>query len=279
MTTWDRGQGIQALPVYAGITEISYTDTDVYIRTSNLGYHIMGPWFGETGNLFPNYPANQADIYRFPRSPSIPVDKTATAGGSVGYMVDGVTLFDSRDAFSYDTSQGVDDGPGAAVGVNGDDVWNRDAYINEGATFDNAVALTTPPIPGDLHEVAYNLLIAKDQELNSPAVVPSNVVINVDLPTDAPALLNVTNGNIVRVTSATVGGVAATWDNGDITIAGVSTAAARVDEAGNPDPLSVVIEFDVASSGLVSGLSYDIVITFPGNDGRVITATHQFQIP
>ncbi|MFT6179912.1 MAG: arylsulfatase A-like enzyme [Akkermansiaceae bacterium] len=140
VTTWSRGQGTQDAPVYAGITEISHTTTDVYIRTSNLGLHIMGPWYGGNGNLFPNYPANQADIYRFPRAPVIPASKTGTGLGVIGYMVDGIALFDSRDAFSYDTSQGVDDGPGAGAAVNGDDVWNRDAYVNESDTFDNAFA-------------------------------------------------------------------------------------------------------------------------------------------
>ncbi len=140
VTTWSRGQGTQADPVYAGITEISYDSTDVYIRTSNLGLHIMGPWYGGNNNLFPNYPANQADIYRFPLTPVISTNKTPTGLGVIGYMVDGVALFDSRDAFSYDTSQAVDDGPGAAAGVNGDDVWNRDAYINESDTFDPAFA-------------------------------------------------------------------------------------------------------------------------------------------
>lgn len=140
VTTWNRGAGVQNDPAYAGITEISHTTTDVYIRTSNLGLHIMGPWYGGNGNLFPNYPANQADIYRFPRTPVIPSTKTGTGLGVIGYMVDGIALFDSRDAFSYDTSQAVDDGPGAAGGVNGDDVWNRDAYINESDTFDNAFA-------------------------------------------------------------------------------------------------------------------------------------------
>ena len=140
VTTWSRGRGTQADPVYAGITEISHTATDVYLRTSNLGLHIMGPWYGGNGNLFPNYPANQADIYRFPRNPVIPTTKTGTGLGVIGYMVDGIALFDSRDAFSYDTSEGVDDGPGAAGNINGDDVWNRDAYINEGVTFDNAFA-------------------------------------------------------------------------------------------------------------------------------------------
>ncbi|MDE0860722.1 MAG: sulfatase-like hydrolase/transferase [Akkermansiaceae bacterium] len=140
VTTWNRGAGIQADPAYAGITEISSTATDVYIRTSNLGLHVMGPWYGRNGNLFPNYPANQADIYRFSRTPAIPTTKTGTGLGVIGYMVDGIALFDSRDAFSYDTSQAVDDGPGAGGAVNGDDIWNRDAYINESDTFDNAFA-------------------------------------------------------------------------------------------------------------------------------------------
>jgi len=34
VTTWNRGDGVQDQPVYAGITEISSTNTDVYIRTS-----------------------------------------------------------------------------------------------------------------------------------------------------------------------------------------------------------------------------------------------------
>ncbi len=140
VTTWSRGQGSQLQPVYAGVTEISATATDIYIRTSNLGFHVMGPWYMENGNLFPNYPANRAEIYRFPKAPLIPVSKTPTGLGVVGYMVDGVALFDSRDAFSYDTSQEVDDGPRASAQVQGDGVWNRDAYVNEGVTFDRALA-------------------------------------------------------------------------------------------------------------------------------------------
>ena len=145
VTTWSRGQGTQADPVYAGITEISSTATDVYIRTSNLGYHIMGPWYGGNGNLFPNYPANRAAIYRFPRTPNIPANKTLTGGGTIGYAVDGISLYDSRDAFSYDTSAGVDEQPNSGGGINGDNVWNRDAYINEGDTFDPAFAHQAGP--------------------------------------------------------------------------------------------------------------------------------------
>lgn len=140
VTTWSRGQGTQAQPTYAGVSEVAATDTDVYIRTPNLGFHIMGPWYGDNGNLFPNYPSNRAVIYRFPRTPVIPTVKVGTGLGAIGYFVDGVAAFDSRDAFSYDTSAQVDEGPGNQATVNGDGIWNRDAYTNESPTFDPAFA-------------------------------------------------------------------------------------------------------------------------------------------
>ena len=45
VTTWSRGAGVQSIPTYAGIHEISYTDAWIYIRTTNLASHIMGPWY------------------------------------------------------------------------------------------------------------------------------------------------------------------------------------------------------------------------------------------
>jgi arylsulfatase A-like enzyme len=144
VTTWSRGQGTQSQPTYAGVHEIAQDATFVYIRTTNLGFHIMGPWYGETGNLFPNYPANIGDIYRFPRVPNVDYGtKALTGGGAIGYFVDGVAMFDSRDAFSYSTADGEDGGPGNPN--IGDDVWLRDAYINEGVTFDNAFAHQAGP--------------------------------------------------------------------------------------------------------------------------------------
>ena len=139
--TWARGQGTQAQPTYAGINEISATDNNIYVSSTGLAFHIMGPWYGGNGNLFPNYPANRAGQFRFPRVPDTTISPKAETGlGTVGLFVDGVSMFDSRDAFSYDTSQGVDDGPGSAAAIDGDDVWNRDAYVNESDTFDPAFA-------------------------------------------------------------------------------------------------------------------------------------------
>ena len=143
VTTWshpNNGSG-QTLPTYAGVHEITYTETNVYIRTSGLGFHVMGPWYLDEArtNLFPNYPANSSAIFRFPRAPGEPPNsKTATGNGTIGYFVDGIGMFDSRDAFSYSNSNAGDARPGSDF--TGDGIWNRDAYINESVTFDSAHA-------------------------------------------------------------------------------------------------------------------------------------------
>jgi arylsulfatase A-like enzyme len=135
VTTWSRGQGTQAQPTYAGIHEVAYDQDWVYIRTTGLGSHIMGPWPAN----FPNFPANTATIYRVPRTPTVPTTKDLSGLGAIGFFIDGVAMFDSRDAFSYSASLGRDARPNDG-GNRGDGIWNRDAYVNEGPTFDPANA-------------------------------------------------------------------------------------------------------------------------------------------
>lgn len=136
--THPNGGASQTAPTYSGVSEISKTSTDLYIRTSGLAFHVMGPWYGGNG-LFPNYPANIAQTARFPLTPQeSPQPKPLTGLGAIGYFVDGVAMFDSRDAFSYIYNTG-DAGP-QTTPVRGDGVWNRDAYVNESDTFDPANA-------------------------------------------------------------------------------------------------------------------------------------------
>ena len=61
----------------------------------------------------------------------------------IGYFVDGISMFDSRDAFSYSNANGQDARPNTSFA--GDDVWNRDAYVNESVTFDPANAHQAGP--------------------------------------------------------------------------------------------------------------------------------------
>jgi hypothetical protein len=145
VTTWSRGRGTQSQPVYAGVTEVNSSADWVYIKTSGLGHHVMGPWYLNEGKtqLFPNYPANSDTTYRFTRNPSIPDSKSLTGLGAIGFMVDGIALFDGRDGFSYSNSNGQDGNP--MNGIRGDGVWVRDAYVNEGVTFDAAGAHQAGP--------------------------------------------------------------------------------------------------------------------------------------
>lgn len=138
VSTWTNGTQTQALPAYCGVQGISYSTNWVYIRTSGLASHTMGPWYLNAAHTqaFPNYPKNQNAIYRFPRMPAVPGTKTLTGLGAIGYFVDGVAMFDTRDGFYWNGSS--ETGGMTATG----NAWERDAYVNEGVTFD----------PGQAHQ-------------------------------------------------------------------------------------------------------------------------------
>src|SRR5579859_6684518 len=135
VTAWTNSKGgtIQQLPVYCGVQEIYSSTNWAYIRSSGLASHIMGPWYLDAThtNLFPNYPTNEHVLYRFPQTNivTIPTTKTRNGGGAIGYFVDGVAMFNSWDAYYY--TNGADTQGGANGGY-----WNRDAYVNEGVSFD-----------------------------------------------------------------------------------------------------------------------------------------------
>lgn len=103
-TTWSRGQGTQNSPTYAGVSQISYSANRIYIRATGLASHLMGPWYLDTAKTqnSPNFPANTTRIYRIPRTPTIPATKTLTGLGATGCMVNGVSIFDSRDGYHHE---------------------------------------------------------------------------------------------------------------------------------------------------------------------------------
>ena len=140
VTTWSRGNGTQTLPTYSGVHEVSYTATDVYIRSTGLPFHTMGPWYINQMQTvdFPNFPSNREFIYRLSRTPSAqPATPVETGLGVIGFFVDGVALFDNRDAFSWNNANQGDSSPNTAY--TGDEVWNRDAWVNEYFTLDSAL--------------------------------------------------------------------------------------------------------------------------------------------
>jgi hypothetical protein len=134
VTTWSRGAGAQELPAYNGVQEIDSSADWVYVRSSGLGIHVMGPWYLDPWKtrLFPNLPANTKTLYRIPLHPVSSAVKKLTGLGPIGCFVDGVAMYDSRDSFYWNGSREIG-GPGLGY-------WNRDAYVNEKPSFDPANA-------------------------------------------------------------------------------------------------------------------------------------------
>jgi hypothetical protein len=128
LTTWSNGSQTQPAPAYCGVQEVDSSSNWVYVFSTGLAGYNMGPW--QNGS-FPNLPVNQKLLYRFPRTTNgVSTSKTLTGGGQIGIFVDGVEMFNSWDAFYWNGSSEV-----ASMGGN-TGYWNRDAYVNEGATFD-----------------------------------------------------------------------------------------------------------------------------------------------
>jgi hypothetical protein len=134
-TTWNNGTLSQTLPAYTGIQEVTSSASWVYVRSTGLGVHVMGPWYLDAAHttIFPNLPTNQKLLFRIPRSPAAG-SSTLNGGGPIGCFVDGVAMFNSWDAFYWNGSADV----ASTAGSSG--YWNRDAYVNEGPTFDPGYA-------------------------------------------------------------------------------------------------------------------------------------------
>jgi len=132
-TAWTNNTGgtIQTLPVYCGVQEIYSSSNWVYLRSSGLASHVMGPWYLNAAHTqpFPNYPTNEHVLYKIPRNPTVPATKTSNSGGAIGYFVDGVAMFNSWDAYYWNGATNVQGGGSGSS-------WNRDAYVNEGVSFD-----------------------------------------------------------------------------------------------------------------------------------------------
>lgn len=131
LTTWSNGSQTQSEPAYCGVQEVDSSSNWVYIHSTGLAAYNMGPWLN---GGFPNLPVNQHLLYRFPRTTNVLSTKSITEGGQIGIFVDGVEMFNSWDAYYWN---GTEDVSGGGVGY-----WNRDAYVNEGPTFD----------PGNAHQ-------------------------------------------------------------------------------------------------------------------------------
>jgi hypothetical protein len=134
-TTWANTSMSQSLPSYCGVQEVYSSTNWIYVRSTGLASYTMGPWYLDAAHsmLFPNLPTNQQVLYRFPRTNNVLTAKTENGGGQIGIFVDGVEMYNSWDAYTWDTTNSTDE-----QNITG--YWNRDAYVNEGVSFDPGYA-------------------------------------------------------------------------------------------------------------------------------------------
>jgi hypothetical protein len=144
----------QSLPTYAGVHEISYSSNWVYIKNTGLAPYVMGPWQN------PNLPKNQGtstNVYQFTRTNAgflniVPTQHNLTSQGSIGFLVDGVAIYNTSDGYSYSSINNQDASPLTTFtgpGSSGDGNWNRDAWPNEKVSFD--YPLNHPQPSGQYH--------------------------------------------------------------------------------------------------------------------------------
>ena len=139
---------------YAGITsniqQVQYSADNVYVSASCIPGYDIGPWAGN-----PNTPKNQNFVYKITRHPQAnngtPV---ATALGHIGVWTNGVSIFNAKDARSYQN-----------LGK-----WNQNAIVVEGNGFDNCLGHPAPNGEYHHHLNPRCLYDDKDSAKHSPII-------------------------------------------------------------------------------------------------------------
>jgi len=137
------------LGILSNVQTVQYTTTDVYVSCTCIPGYDIGPWAGN-----PNTPSNQNFCFKITRNPIENTGtKTATALGHIGVWTNGVSIFNTKDAFSYN-NQGI---------------WNQDALPNEGASFDDCLGHPAPN--GEYHHHVNPTCLYDDMDSSQHSVI------------------------------------------------------------------------------------------------------------
>jgi hypothetical protein len=113
----------------SNVQSVDYTSEYAYISCTCIPGYDIGPWAGN-----PNSAANQDFCFRITLDPQENTGTFTNTGlGHIGVWRNGVSIFNAKDAFSYN-NQGV---------------WFQDAYVFEGSSFD--ACLGHPAPNGEYH--------------------------------------------------------------------------------------------------------------------------------
>ncbi len=118
LSSWMRNTtgltGYGGLP--ADVQSVQYSAGSVYVNASGIPDYTIGPWPGD-----PNTPTDQHFLIRIPRAPQAASGSfTATPLGSIGLLINGVVIYNPKDAMSY----------------NNQNIWHQNAVVVEASSFD-----------------------------------------------------------------------------------------------------------------------------------------------
>jgi hypothetical protein len=124
--------------ITADVREVWGTSDYVYVKSAGVPSYDVGPF--NDGN--PAYPSDRNWLLEFPRNPQPATTHTATGLGAIGLWVNGVPIYNPKDAHSY----------------NNQNIWHNNAVVVEADGFDSALGHPAPvqggtgnPIPGIYH--------------------------------------------------------------------------------------------------------------------------------
>ncbi len=129
---------------------VQYSSNWVYVTCTCIPGYDIGPWAGN-----PNIPANQNFLFRITRTPQQNTGALVnTPLGHIGTWSNGVSIFNAKDAMSYN-NQGI---------------WNQNAIIVEGASFDTCLGHPAPN--GEYHHHLHPkcLYNENDNSIHAPII-------------------------------------------------------------------------------------------------------------
>ena len=135
----------------SNIQQVQYSGDNVYVSASCIPGYDIGPWPKN-----PNKPDTQNFVYKITRHPEINTGSAiATPLGHIGVWSNGVSIFNAKDARSYNNNAGY---------------WNQNAIVVEGAGFDNCLGHPAPNGEYHHHLNPRCLYDDKDSSKHSPII-------------------------------------------------------------------------------------------------------------
>lgn len=132
------------------VQQVQYSAANVYISCTCIPGYDIGPWAGN-----PNSPANQNFVFKITRTPQVNTGtKAVTPLGHIGVWTNGVSMFNAKDARSYQSAG----------------VWNQNAIVVEGPSFDDCLGHPAPNGEYHHHLNPTCLYYDNDASIHSPII-------------------------------------------------------------------------------------------------------------